>query len=274
MSGRGPSYYVIKGGVEGRERLRLISRVVGRGTHALLDRVGIAQGWRCLDVGCGGGDVARVIARRAGSHGQIVGIDMDTAKIDLARAEAAAEGLGNIEFISADFDGWEPPGAFDLVYARFVLSHVPEPSGTIGRFYQWLRPGGRVALEDIDDRGAFVFPESAAFQRYCALYREVVRRRGGDASIGPRLPHLLNQAGFEDLWVGLHQPIALEGDVKLVHAVTLENTADAILQASLATRSEVDELIRELHSLVADKTTLMALPRIVQVCASRPQAQS
>jgi 2-polyprenyl-3-methyl-5-hydroxy-6-metoxy-1,4-benzoquinol methylase len=46
--------YVIRGGIEGRERLRLISRVLQPSTNAFLDLVGVSEGLRCLDVGCGG----------------------------------------------------------------------------------------------------------------------------------------------------------------------------------------------------------------------------
>src|SRR5262245_66225656 len=69
--------YIIRGGVEGRERLRLLSEVMGPSTRALLAEVGIPAGSACLDVGCGGGDVAFELARAAGPAGRAVGIDFD-----------------------------------------------------------------------------------------------------------------------------------------------------------------------------------------------------
>ena len=54
------THYIIRGGEAGRERLRLLSRILGvRSTGALLDEVGVRDGARCLDAGCGGGDVTR-----------------------------------------------------------------------------------------------------------------------------------------------------------------------------------------------------------------------
>jgi ubiquinone/menaquinone biosynthesis C-methylase UbiE len=72
------SDYVIRGGVEGRERLRILGRVMHPTTRALLDRVALREGMTCLDVGCGGGDVTLEIARIVGPAGHVLGIDVRT----------------------------------------------------------------------------------------------------------------------------------------------------------------------------------------------------
>ena len=77
-------HYVIRGGLEGRERLRVLARVMSPTTSSLLDRIGIAPDSRCLDLGCGGGDVTVSLAARV-PRGVVVGVDFDDAKIDLAR---------------------------------------------------------------------------------------------------------------------------------------------------------------------------------------------
>lgn len=154
------SAYLIRGGSEGRERLRLLARVLQPTTAALLDRAGVAAGMRCLDVGCGGGDVTLELARRAGPGGSAVGIDMDAAKIGIARDEAAEIGVANVEFITAPLDDAIFDGEFDVVYARFLLTHRRDPAETVHRFVGWLRPGGVMVAEDIDYSGYFVYPRS------------------------------------------------------------------------------------------------------------------
>jgi len=83
--------YVIRGGLEGRERLRVLARVKWPTTRALFDRVGIAPDARCLDLGCGGGDVSVALAGLVPA-GEVVGIDFDATKVELATTEAAAAG--------------------------------------------------------------------------------------------------------------------------------------------------------------------------------------
>src|SRR5499426_3774621 len=100
--------YAIKGGRSGRERLRILSHVLQAGTCDFLDKVGLRPGMACLDVGCGGGDVTRELARRVGAGGRVVGLDMDAAQLDIVRAEAAAQQISNIDYRVANVV--DPPG--------------------------------------------------------------------------------------------------------------------------------------------------------------------
>ena len=72
--------YAIRGGIAGRERLRILARTLYAGTGALFDRLGVGAGLRCLDAGCGGGDVTLELARRVGPRGRVIGVDLDQAK--------------------------------------------------------------------------------------------------------------------------------------------------------------------------------------------------
>src|SRR5204862_2365260 len=96
------SRYVISGGREGKERLKLLSQVMLPNTSQLLKTVGISEGMKCLDVGCGGGDVTRLMAGFVGPQGKVVGIDADAAILALAREDAGAEHPDNVEFRCAD----------------------------------------------------------------------------------------------------------------------------------------------------------------------------
>jgi 2-polyprenyl-3-methyl-5-hydroxy-6-metoxy-1,4-benzoquinol methylase len=49
---------------------------------------------------------------------------------------------------------------FDIVYARFLLTHLSDPADAVNAFHRHLRPGGLLAVEDIDFSGYFTYPES------------------------------------------------------------------------------------------------------------------
>lgn len=262
-------HYAIQGGLPGRERLRVLSRVMHPTTTALFDRLNVGPGLTCLDVGCGGGDVTLELARRVAPAGRVVGVDVDEAKLDLARQEAAGAGLGNVTYQQLDVRTQTVGEYFDVVYARFLLSHLDDPSRVLGSFHQHLRPGGLVVVEDVDFTGHFTWPESPAARRFADLYGAVVRKRGGNPDLGPHLPVLLADAGFAE--VGLHvvQPIATEGEAKLLNPLTLVNIADAVLQDGLASREELDEMVRQLYEFAADPRTVAGAPRIVQAWGRR-----
>jgi SAM-dependent methyltransferase len=258
--------YAIRGGHAGRERLRVLARVFGPTTLEFFDRVGLATGQSCLDVGCGGGDVTAALARSVGPDGCVVGMDIDATALAMAREETQAAGITNVEFREQDIR--EPAGdvdLFDLVYARFVLTHLPDPANAVHELRRYLRPDGRLLVEEIDFDASFCHPQSFAYERYCDLYCAVVRRRGGDPCIGPRVPSLLLQAGFTISDLRVAQPAGIAGEVKIMAAITLENIADAVINEGLATRSEVDRLVADLYAFAEQPDSIMSVPRIVQV---------
>lgn len=263
-------HYAIRGGIEGRRRLKVLARVLRPSTVALFDRLGIGEGLTCLDVGCGGGDVTLELARRVGPAGKVVGADLDPVKLDLARREADEQDLRNVEFQAIDIRAQDAGSGFDVVYARFLLTHLDDPSGAVDALCRQSRPGGLVVVEDTDFSGHFTHPDSPASRRYHELYCKVVRNRGGDPDIGPRLPILLADGGLEAVDLAVVQPMGTHGDVKLMNPLTMENIADAVLRDGLASREEIDAIVRELYAFAADPRTVAGLPRIVQAWGRRP----
>ncbi|HSM31865.1 MAG TPA: class I SAM-dependent methyltransferase, partial [Woeseiaceae bacterium] len=151
--------YVIRGGTAGRERLRLLSRILRPQTLDLFRKAGLAEGVNCLDIGCGGGDASFEMARIVGPSGLVLGIDLDDEKLALARAEAAELGLSNVEFRHADaMDPSAGRERFGFVFARQLLCHVADPAGVIRQMLDHAAPGGILAIEDIDFRGHFCWP--------------------------------------------------------------------------------------------------------------------
>jgi 2-polyprenyl-3-methyl-5-hydroxy-6-metoxy-1,4-benzoquinol methylase len=265
-------HYVIRGGVHGRERLRVLARVMQTSTDSLLERLGVNDGLMCLDVGCGGGDVSLELARRVAPHGKVLGVDIDKTILDLARREAEDRGILNLEFRERDIRAHHAGSVFDVVYARFLLTHLDDPARVVAAFYKHLRPGGLVIIEDVDVRGCFTYPESKAFRRFLELYSAVVSRRGGDPDIGPRLPVLLADGGFEEVEMNIVQPAGTRGEVKLIYPLTFEGIADTVLEDRLATREEIDNVIDELFEFAENPRTVAGLPRVVQAWGRRPAA--
>jgi SAM-dependent methyltransferase len=270
-----PDRYIIRGGIAGRERLRVLGRAMAPSTSALLDRVGLEPGMRCLDAGCGGGDVTCELARRIVPGGHAVGLDIDETKVDLAREEADGRAIGNVEYRVGDILDAELAPAYDAIYVRFLLTHLADPRAGVARLAAGLRPGGVLIVEDIDFTGAFCHPPSPAYELYARVYTQTAWARGFDPNIGPRLPGLMAGAGLEPVHAGVAQPTGItpdgsEHDIKLVTPLTLENIADAAIAERLITREELDEALDVLYRLAADTTTLMAFPRIVQSWAYSP----
>jgi precorrin-6B methylase 2 len=262
--------YIIRGGAAGRERLRVLAGIHRLSTLNLLQRVGVQPGMVCLDVGCGGGDVSVELARLVAPNGRVVAIDLDEVKIDIARGEAAAQQISNVDFQVANLDNCVLGEEFDVAHARFVLSHLRNPKEVLTKIRTALKPGGVVVVADTNFHGLFSQPESPAVQRYVKLYTETLKRRNGDADIGLRLPELLSRAGFENIHLGVVQHAGLSGDTKLITPMTLENIADALIAEGVAPRAEVERILVELYDFARDPNTILSGPRIIETWARRP----
>ena len=97
----------------------------------------------CLDVGCGSGDVTLKMAAFVGAEGNVVGVDRDQSILRLARQEAEKQGLP-VTFRRLDTEELAEESVYDLVYARYLLSHLPRPQRAVEVMVRAVRPGGRL----------------------------------------------------------------------------------------------------------------------------------
>jgi len=178
--------------------------------------------------------------------------------------------VANVEFRVADLADGLGEAEYDVVYARFVLTHLRDPGAGLASMITALKPGGRLVVEDIDYRGSFCDPERASFARYEEIYEETARLNGGDPHIATRLPLMLVDAGLHRVVAAVTQPSGLEGEVKLLPPLTLENIKAMAVRHRVATDDEVDALVAELYEIAADPRTYVGNPRMVQVWGEKP----
>jgi SAM-dependent methyltransferase len=133
-----------------REQRRLIrqAQVLSPATNHFLREAGIAPGMRVLDIGCGMGDVAMLVAQLIGPEGRVISIDLDQASIDSARKRALAVGLENTVFRRANISTFTDVEPFDAIVGRLVLEFQPDPTAIITRLCGLLRPGGVMAFQE------------------------------------------------------------------------------------------------------------------------------
>jgi SAM-dependent methyltransferase len=105
----------------------------------------VREGDKVLDVGCGFGDTAIKLAERVGPNGSVLGIDCCEAFLKVARHDAAASGMTNIDFIEGDvqFHPFEPE--YDFCFSRFGTMFFENPVAGLRNMRKALKPGGRMA---------------------------------------------------------------------------------------------------------------------------------
>ena len=111
-----------------------------------LDRLGLREGWRCVDVGAGGGDVSVALAEVVGRDGRVYAVDSDPLARDLVAKAAAAS--SQVVAITQAAEELLLPEPVDLAFCRFVLMHVHDPAVVLGRMGGAVRPGGWVVAQE------------------------------------------------------------------------------------------------------------------------------
>jgi SAM-dependent methyltransferase len=103
-------------------------------------------GDRALDIGCGFGDTTRRLAELVGGDGEAVGIDVAEPFVELAREEAAATGVGNVEFRLGDVQVADLGGPYDYVFSRMGVMFFANPVAALRNVRAAMRPGGRLTV--------------------------------------------------------------------------------------------------------------------------------
>ena len=260
---------MIRGGQEGYGRLLLLARDRWPDTAALFERAALSPGMRCIDLGCGGGEVTLEMAGLVAPHGSVTGVDMDEVKLDLAREAAVRRGLGNVGFRLLNLNDWDEPDAYDAVYCRFVLQHLSHPVDMLRRMWAGVRPGGVLIVEDADFDGWCCDPPNDGFDVFLRAYSQVLERRGGDHATGRKLYGWFLAVGIADPKVTMAQSLWTQGEGKTLAWSTLDASAAAIVSERIASETEVAAALDDLERFTEDRRTLISGPRVFQVWSRR-----
>ncbi len=198
-------------------RLELQARVASELEEALVARAPIAPSDTVVDVGCGPGFFTGTLASLV-PDGWVFGVDIDEGLLEQARV-----GVDHPRsvFIQGSADELPLPGEVaDLVYARFLLQHVPDPTGVLVEMKRVARPGGRVMTLDTDDGAIVVHPEPVGLRKLLSASQTAQRRLGGDRHAGRKLRSWYAEAGFGRASVELvpftSEMVGIEAWVELV----------------------------------------------------------
>jgi SAM-dependent methyltransferase len=235
----GVSSYLLAGQASELERLRLQSRVWEPAGEALLREIGLPPDAAVLDAGCGAMGWLRVLRRKLGDSGRVIGSDVDERLLAAARAFIEDERLEDVQTVADDlFASRLPAASFDLVHARFQLAPLGRDAEQLRAYAALLKPGGWLVLEDPDAASWRLNPPGRATESLIALLMQAFEAGGGNFNAGRELPRLLHEHGFEPM-IRAHV-IALEPGhpylrLPLQFATALKPRLEQIAGATLAT---------------------------------------
>jgi SAM-dependent methyltransferase len=170
------------------DRLTLLARAFAPSSHEFLDGLGAAGEPLCaVDLGCGLAHTTELLTATVAA-GSTVGLEASPRLLARARARAPWLELYRHDVTRAPF----PVGGIELLYGRFLLTHLSSPVAALEAWSRAACPNARLALEET----AELRSEDPVFARYYELVAALQRHHGQDAQIGARLDAVAERARF------------------------------------------------------------------------------
>jgi SAM-dependent methyltransferase len=225
------------------DRLTALESLYDGPSRRLLSDLGVGAGWRCMEIGCGAGGIARWLADQVGETGHVLATDLDTRFLD-------GHGLANLEvrthnIVTDPLD----EAVFDVIHARAVVEHVADREQVLKRLVAALRPGGWLLIEDVDFGSATAGmlaayvsapePERAAMERIYLAIAKVFAAIGADPSFGRRLTGALTESGLSRVAAELHVPVVSGGNEHWTRG-SVEQLAERVVATGIATAADVE----------------------------------
>lgn len=238
----------------------------------LLDRCGPGPGARAVDVGCGPLGILDMLSDRVGPDGEVVGLDVQPEMLALARKVLADRKSANVRLVEEDAaDTTEVRGSFDFVHTRLVLMNVPHSADVLSSMIALARPGGTVAVQDVDWISRVCDPPHPAWTELVDLIAELWRLNGMDVHLGRRLPRLLREAGLTD--VGVDAGIRVFQNDHPYQTLVVDRAElcrEALVERQLIGHAELDRLIGALRDHLAQPGTIVVHPILFQAWGRIP----
>ena len=232
----------------------------------------LGGGHRLRDVGCGLGEAALGLAEDLGAEGEVVGVDVSSEMIAVARRKASAATC-RVRFAVGDAGALdEPDDSFDAVRSERTLQWLADPAAAVAEMSRVVRPGGRLSLIDTDWS---TFAIDVGDDELAARVRMAVRtERGRPSNIGRRLHDLVRGAGHVPLarttathtWTSWNPDTSPAPD----GCFSMRSLADDLVAADQLVPTDVDRFVATIHRAArADQFTMSLTMHAVVAAAPR-----
>lgn len=224
------------------ERQELLADAFEDVSVGLLDRLAALPEAECLDVGCGIGRTTELLVDELRRPKRVVGLDADENLLEVARDRGDTETPTEVKFQTGDAaDLPFEDDSFDLVYARFLLTHLPDPEPAVAEFRRVCRPGGTIAVQEPDFATVGAWPPSPAYEKAVDLTRPLF-----DIHMGRKTWGLFRTVGIAEPEVDGEVIVETRGDtVRRLFTRSIEALGGALLQKGVLDEGELEEIVAD-----------------------------
>ena len=205
--------YLMESSQEGQ---RLRAQENANPSSLRLLQAGLHRGAKVADIGCGSGAVMPAILDIVGPEGSVTGVDLSPERVKEARQLVAGKANAEVKVGAFPATGLRA-ASFDFTWSQFVFEYLREPALALREMIRVTRPGGRVAVADVDGIGLAFWPRPQVLEEGTEPFMRALTATGFDFFIGRKLFTHFRQAGLTDVSVHLSPLyISAGADARLV----------------------------------------------------------
>jgi ubiquinone/menaquinone biosynthesis C-methylase UbiE len=259
QDGNNETAYVMGSSDADLERLVKQAHLFQGQTRSLLQSIGLSEGMRALDLGCGPVGILDLLSEQVGAAGQVVGIDSNPRMIAEAERFIAARGLTNVRVAVADaLETGLPRASFELVHERLLLTNVWDAEAVVTEMVALTRPGGVVAFQDVDEAAWFCEPPHRAWTQLQEAFLRVFTAAGRQPYIGRQLFGLLKRAGLANVELAAFPELWRSDDFYRSRLLTfVDILREPIVDSRVLAEGELDALKAQLQAHLDDPGTIV-----------------
>jgi 2-polyprenyl-3-methyl-5-hydroxy-6-metoxy-1,4-benzoquinol methylase len=241
-----------------RRRLEALENTADPQTIRHLEAIGVARGWKCLEVGGGGGSIARWLSERVGVEGRVVVTDIDPRFIEALASP-------NTEVLRHDITEADPPAAdFDVVHARAVLMHLTTRVQVLDRLARSVKPGGWLLIEDSD---SFSLSAAGPPSPFTALMAAVTTKTTIDWQWARSVPSRFSALGLVNVQGEAVTPFVQGGSTLAEFwSLTFRHRRSAYIESGVTTAEQIDKAL----AFLADPRSWSPSSARISVRGQRP----
>ena len=270
----GEDDYVLGHSAEEYERLRRQAQALEPATKRIFQSIGLRGGSSCLDIGCGPGEVIRLMGEIVGPSGRVTGLDRDTRAGREAVNRLQASATSQYRLIEADMEGIRDIDGelFDLTFARLALLFTRDPVSVLRKMYNWTKPGGHIVIQDYHTRTVNIYPKLEAFLELWEIILGTFERAGQDVEFGFKLPTYFVQAGIGvPDGTDMHLPLMPLAPSAVMLEAACRSILPKAIEYGITTDTHIQSVFREIQHALGDGRYYSVLwPLMIGVWKRKP----
>jgi ubiquinone/menaquinone biosynthesis C-methylase UbiE len=196
----GIDFYILGASEREFDRLDIQSVVFHDETLKTLKDAGIKPGMRCIDLGCGIGNVTRLMGSLVGRDGTVVGLDMNSEAINIGNKKANEKtDYNNIKFVVGNvYDTQLDSSSFDFVFSRFLFQHLTEPKKAVSEMKRLASDTGSIiSTMEADHETWISYPYDPHLEKLRKSLVSLLCLSNSDPFIGRKLYEIFANCGLE-----------------------------------------------------------------------------